>query len=104
MIDGVGAQAHSCLQRDGHGGVDSGQLFHGDAERQEVGPLPSVFLRERQAEQTHGPHLLHDVQRELLEPVHLLGARCDDLLRELANRSAELPLLSRQIEVHCAKG
>src|SRR5205807_9787388 len=100
---GVRAEAVARLERDGDRGVDARQLLDRDAEREEVGPLSSVLLREREAEQPQLSHLLHDVDRKLRLAVHLLRAWRDDLPRELADRLSELLLLGREVEVHRPK-
>ena len=66
-------------------------------------PWPAVLLGEREPEQPELAHLLDDVHRELRALVHLLGARADDLLGELADDAAELLLLGGEVEVHTAR-
>ena len=99
-VDGIGSQSDRRLERDRHRRVDPGQFLDGQAEGEEVGPLASVLLGERQAEQPHLAHLLDDVQRKLLAPVHLLGARGDDVFGELADGPAERLLFLGKVEIH----
>src|SRR5439155_11613901 len=84
-------------------GVHPGQLLDRDGESQEIGSLAPVRLGEWQPEQPHLAHLLDDVDRELLQPVHLLGPGSDDLFGEVPDGAPEFLLLRGQVEIHGGK-
>jgi hypothetical protein len=73
----IGPESDCCLQRDGQGGVDAGDLLDRDAEGQEVGVVAAVALREGQTEQAQVTHLVHHVHGELVGGIPGIGVRGD---------------------------
>ena len=90
------------LQGDPHRLVDAADLLDRHAQAGEVAVLAGAaeLLGSGQAEEPELAHLLHDVDREVVLLVPLPGVRGDLRLRELADGSAELFMLTGQLEAH----
>ena len=85
LEDRVGAEADAGLQRDGDRLVDSSQFLDGDAHAGEVAATTADRFGKRDPEQPELAHLAHDVDRELVGAIPLLGVRFDLGVGELAN-------------------
>ena len=78
---------------DRDGRVDARQLFDRDRVRHGVGAGAAVLLRDRDAHQPELGQLLHELVREALLAVELLGDRRNLRLAEVAHRAAQQLLL-----------
>src|SRR3954452_5090481 len=97
-------RAERVVSRDGDrdGGVDSRQLLDHDRVRERVRACAAVLLRDRHPHQPELGELGHDLVREAVLPVELLGDGLDLLQREAAHRVAEQLMLVLEIEVQAA--
>ena len=91
--DRHGAERDAGLQRHRDRLVDLGELLQGEAQGEVVAAHAADLLGERQAEQPHLGHPLHDLVGERLVLVVLVGDGRDDLAGELPHGLDEAGLL-----------
>src|SRR4051812_24588029 len=89
--------------RDRHRRVHACQLLDRDRVGEVVRSAAAVLLGIGDSHQPEPAELLHDLVREALLAVELLGDRPHLLLGEVANEAPDVLLLGAELEVHSAR-
>jgi hypothetical protein len=100
QVDRLGAERGVRAHRDRDARVHARELLDGDRVLQRRAARPAVLLRERDAHPPELAHLAHDVGREALGPVELLGDRRHFLHREVADGALQQLGVVGQVENH----
>ena len=100
QVDRLRAERRVRAQRDGHRRVGPRELLDCDRVGERVGARAAVLLRERDPHQPQLAELGHDLVREALLAVELLGRGGDLLLGEVAYGPADEVVVGGEVEVH----
>ncbi len=100
QVDRLRAQRGVGAQRDRDGGVDPRELLDRERVGERVAARAAVLLRERDAHQVQLAQLAHDLVREGLRAVELLGDGGDLALGEFPDGAADQLVVWGEVEVH----